>query len=66
MSVTTTSWWNWKRVEAMDGDSGDDGNDDRAMIGIEKSQKKNDQDKVDGTRQEFYSKGNMHNEMSDL
>ena len=32
---------------------------------IEKSEKKNDQDSVDGMRQEVYSKGKeMHNEMS--
>ena len=32
---------------------------------IEKSEKKNDQDQVDGMRQEVYSKGKeMHNEMS--
>jgi len=33
----------------------------------EKSEKKNDQDVVDGMRQEVYSKGKeMHNETSDL
>ena len=33
---------------------------------VEMSEKKNDQDKVDGMRQEVYSKGNeMRNEMSD-
>ena len=33
----------------------------------EKSAKKNDQDEVDGMKQEVYSKGKeMHNEMSDL
>ena len=32
---------------------------------IEKSEKKNDQDSVDGMRQEVYAKGKeMHNEMS--
>ena len=32
---------------------------------VEKSQKKNDQDQVDGMRQEVYSKGKeMHNETS--
>ena len=32
---------------------------------VEKSQKKNDKDQVDGMRQEIYSKGKeMHNEMS--
>ena len=32
---------------------------------VEKSDKKNDQDSVDGMRQEVYSKGKeMHNEMS--
>jgi len=32
---------------------------------IEKSEKKNDQDSIDGMRQEVYSKGKeMHNEMS--
>ena len=32
-----------------------------------KSEKKNDQDEVDGMRQKVYSKGKeMHNEMSDL
>ena len=34
-------------------------------ISVEKSEKKNDQDYVDGMRQEVYSKGKeMHNEMS--
>ena len=34
---------------------------------VEKSEKKNDQDQVDGMRQEVCSKGKeMHNEMSDL
>jgi len=33
----------------------------------EKSEKKNDQDEVDGMRQEDYSEGKeMHNKMSDL
>jgi len=33
----------------------------------EKTEKKNDQDEVDGMRQEVYSRGEeMHNEMSDL
>ena len=32
---------------------------------VEKCEKKNDQDQVDGMRQEVYSKGKeMHNEMS--
>jgi len=32
---------------------------------VEKSEKKNDQNSVDGMRQEVYSKGkDMHNEMS--
>ena len=32
---------------------------------VEKSEKKNDQDSVDGMRQQVYSKGKeMHNEMS--
>ena len=32
---------------------------------VEKSEKKDDQDQVDGMRQEVYSKGKeMHNEMS--
>ena len=32
---------------------------------VEKNEKKNDQDQVDGMRQEVYSKSNeMHNEMS--
>ena len=32
---------------------------------VEKSEKKNDQDQVDGMRQEVYSKGKeMHNEIS--
>ena len=32
---------------------------------VEKSEKKNDHDQVDGMRQEVYSKGKeMHNEMS--
>ena len=32
---------------------------------VEKSEKKNNQDQVDGMRQEVYSKGKeMHNEMS--
>ena len=31
---------------------------------VEKSEKRNDQDQVDGMRQEVYSKGKMHNQMS--
>ena len=52
----------------MDGDSGDDG--EMSLDGSgwdEKSEKKNDQDEVDGMRQEDYSRGkNMHNEINDL
>jgi len=33
---------------------------------VEKSEKKNDQNQVDGMKQEVYSKSNMHNEISDL
>ena len=48
----------WKRVGVMDNDSGDDGTDE---LRVEKSEKKNDQDSVDGMRQEVYSKGKeMH------
>ena len=48
----------------MDNDSGDDGTDELDNS-AEKSEKKNDQDQVDGIRQEVYSKGKeMHNEMS--
>ena len=38
----------------MDNDSGDDETDE---LRVEKSEKKNDQDSVDGMRQEVYSKG---------
>ena len=49
----------------MDNDSGDDETDELTENSIEKSEKKNDQDQVDGMRQEVYSKGKeMHNEMS--
>ena len=45
-------------------DNGDDGTDELRQF-AEKSEKKNDQDQVDGMRQEVYSKGKeMHNEMS--
>jgi len=48
----------------MDNDSGDD----KKMSlenSVEKSKKKNDQDQVDGMKQEVYSKGKeMHNEIS--
>ena len=45
----------------MDNESGDDGTDNQ----VEKSEKKNDQDQVDGMRQEVYSKGKeIHNKMS--
>ena len=34
---------------------------------VEKSEKKNDQDQIDGMRQEVYSKGKeMHNEISQV
>ena len=49
----------------MDNDSGDDGTDEFRHYSVEKSEKKNDQDQVDGMRKEVYSKGKeMHNEMS--
>ena len=49
----------------MDNDSGDDETDELTENSIEKSEKKNDQDQVDGMRQEVYSKcKEMHNEMS--
>ena len=45
----------------MDNDSGDDETENS----IEKSEKKNDQDQVDGMKQEVYSKGKeMHNDIS--
>ena len=45
----------------MDNESGDDETEEL----IENSIEKNDQDSVDGMRQEVYSKGKeMHNEMS--
>ena len=48
----------------MDNDSGDDKTDDLENQ-VEKSEKKNDQDQVDGMRQEVYSRGkDMHNKMS--
>jgi len=50
----------------MDIDSGDEGRD---VIDDwdEKSEKKNDQDEVDGMRQEVYSESKeMHNERNDL
>ena len=56
----------WKRVGVMDIDSGDEGRD---VIDDwdEKSEKKNDQDEVDGMRQEVYSESKeMHNERNDL
>ena len=40
----------------MDNGSGDDGTDE-LRHSVEKSEKKNDQDQVDGIRQEVYSKG---------
>ena len=55
-----------ERVGMMDINSGDEGRD---VIDDcdEKSEKKNDQDEVDGMRQEVYSKGKeMHNERNDL
>ena len=45
----------------MDNDSGDDGYTIHQMSldnSVEKSEKWNDQDQVDGMRQEVYSKGN--------
>ena len=50
----------------MDNDSGDDGTDEMSLDNsVEKSEKKNDQDQVDGMRQEVYSKGKeMHKEMN--
>ena len=51
----------------MDNDSGDDGTDELRQYSVEKSEKKNDQDWVEGMRQEVYSKGNeMHNENSNI
>ena len=40
----------------MDSESGDDETDELSNS-VEKSEKKNDQDQVDGMRQEVYSKG---------
>ena len=38
---------------------------ENSVDSVEKSEKKNDQDQVDGMRQEVYSKGKeMHNEMN--
>ena len=56
----------WKRVGVMDNESGDDGKEQMSLDNqVEKSEKKNDQDQVDGMRQEVYFKGKeMHNEMS--
>ena len=49
----------------MDNDSGDDKTDDLENQ-VEKSEKKNDQDQVDGMRQEVYSRGKeMHNEIAE-
>jgi len=48
----------------MDNESGDDGTDELRQLGWEEWEKE-DQDLVDGMRQEVYSKGKeMHNEMS--
>jgi len=48
----------WKRVEVMAVDIGDDGSDKFRWFGWEeKSEKKNDQDEVDGMRQEYTNSG---------
>ena len=48
----------------MDNESGDDGTDEIDNQ-VDKSEKMNDQDSVDGMRQEVYSKGKeIHNKMS--
>jgi len=57
----------WKRVGVMHSDSVDDETDEpRARENwVEKREKKNDREKLDGKRQEVYSKSKeMHNEMS--
>ena len=51
-----------EKVGVMDNESGDDEAEELREF---ESEKKNDQDSVDGMRQEVYFKGKeMHNEMS--
>jgi len=49
----------------MDNESGDNETEELRELDWEEWEKKNDQDSVDGMRQEVYSNGKeMHNEMS--